>query len=101
MHRGGGPFRAARLALAATVLQTMISANRSSSFLDMTESFRWVTAAMPRWLSELATDCESSQQRERLRPNVNRSKPINVHGARSTALASPNAAATPGSKATI
>jgi hypothetical protein len=72
----------------------MISATRNSSFLAMPESFQWVTAAVPRWLSELAMECKSSQQREQLRPNLSRAKPISVDGARSTALASPNAAAT-------
>ena len=40
LHRGGGPSCAARLILAATVLLTMSTASRSSSFLDMVDPFQ-------------------------------------------------------------
>src|SRR4029078_8197460 len=46
LHRGGGPFFATRLALAATVLHTMVTASRSSSFLDMVDPFWWGAAAI-------------------------------------------------------
>jgi hypothetical protein len=34
-------------------VQSMISESRSSTFLDMAESFQWVTAAMPEGAANL------------------------------------------------
>jgi hypothetical protein len=40
LQRGGGPLCAAMLTLTATVLQNMVTARRSSSFLDMADPFQ-------------------------------------------------------------